>query len=98
MSSEAEKTISLRTYFAIFGILLVMTALTVGVSFIDLGKFNDMIALSIAGFKALLVILYFMHVRYSEKLIWIAVGAGFYWLSILLVITLADYIARQALI
>ncbi len=94
MSTETKGP-SLGVYFAIFGSLLALTALTVWVSFVDLGKFNDVIALSIASFKAMLVILYFMHVRYSEKLIWVTVGTGFYFLSLLLLITLADYIARQ---
>ena len=97
MSTHTEKGASLKTYFSVFALLMLMTALTVWVSFVDLGRFNDLIALSIAGFKATLVILYFMHVRYSEKLIWVMIGTGFYFLTILLLITLADYVARQTI-
>jgi cytochrome c oxidase subunit 4 len=78
----------------IFGFLMILTAVTVGVSFIDLGPFNTVVAIVIAVTKMLLVILYFMHVRYSSRLTWAVVGGGFFWLAILLVLTLADYLTR----
>ncbi|MFQ5604157.1 MAG: cytochrome C oxidase subunit IV family protein [bacterium] len=83
-----------RVYFLIFFILIVLTAMTVWVAFLDLGPINDVLALSIASVKAMLVILYFMHVRYSSKLIGIFVGAGFLFLLILLVFTMSDILTR----
>lgn len=90
-------TVPLRVYFAVFGALLVFTFITVWVAFIDLGVMNNVIMLTIACTKALLVILYFMHVRYSSRLTWVFVAAGFFWLLILLVFTLSDYMTRGGL-
>ena len=91
--------ISLRFYVGIFVALLLLTALTVGVAFFDLGGgrlhvANAMAAISIAVAKALLVVLYFMHVRYSSRLTWVFVGAGIFWFLILLVLTLSDFLSR----
>ena len=63
---------------------MVLTAVTVWVANLDLGRWNAIVALSIAVLKATLVVLYFMHVRYSSRLTWIFVGAGFFWLGILI--------------
>ncbi|HXE89473.1 MAG TPA: cytochrome C oxidase subunit IV family protein [Terriglobales bacterium] len=87
--------VPLKVYFAIFATLMVLTALTVRVAFINLGPYNAAVALGIATTKAVLVILYFMHLRYSSKLTWIVVLAGFFWLGILLVITMTDYVTRS---
>ncbi len=73
---------------------MVLTVLTVFVATLDLGRFNAIVALSIAVLKAMLVVLYFMHVRYSSKLTWAFVGAGFFWLAILFALTLSDYFSR----
>lgn len=81
-------------YFTIFAILLTLTFLTVFVAFKNLGPMNIVVAVAIAIVKATLVILYFMHVRYSDRLIWIVVIAGFGFLGILLALTLADYLTR----
>jgi cytochrome c oxidase subunit 4 len=70
------------------------TALTVLIANYDLGRWNAIVALSIAVFKATLVVLYFMHVRYSSKLTWVFVGAGLVWLIILFSFTLSDYMTR----
>jgi cytochrome c oxidase subunit IV len=83
-----------QVYYRVFAALLVLTAITVGVAFVDLGPLNTIIALSIAVSKALLVILFFMHVRYSTPLIWIYVAAGVIWLAHLLIFTLTDYATR----
>jgi cytochrome c oxidase subunit IV len=83
-----------RLYLGIFSILLVLTALTIGVSFVDLDRLNIVIALTIAVCKALLVILFFMHVRHASRLTWLFVSAGFFWLAILLVFTFGDYLSR----
>jgi cytochrome c oxidase subunit IV len=83
-----------KTYYAIFATLMVLTAATVWVSAIDLGSLNTVLALAIAGFKAVLVVLFFMHVKYSTRLTKVAVVAGLYWLGILLALTLSDYLTR----
>ena len=67
---------------------------TVAGAFMPLGVFHLPVALTIAGIKAALIIMYFMHVRYSSKLIWVFSTAAFFWLSILLVFSLSDYFTR----
>jgi cytochrome c oxidase subunit 4 len=84
-------------YYTIFGSLMVLTLLTVGVSYVDLGLFNLPIALAIAVAKALLVILFFMHVKYSSRLIQVTAFAGFLFLGILIFHTMSDYLARGML-
>ena len=90
----SEHIVQPRTYIIIFVALMVFTAITVAVAFVDLGPLNPVVALVIATFKALLVILWFMHVRYSTRLTWIVVISGFFWLGILLALTMSDYISR----
>ena len=82
------------TYYAIFGALMVLTAITVGVAFIHLGSLNFPVALAIAILKATLVILFFMHVKYSSRLTKMIVGMAFFFLAILLLLTLTDYGSR----
>jgi cytochrome c oxidase subunit IV len=92
----AQPIISRRIYYRVFVLLLAFTFLTVGIAFIDLGGYlNTIVALTIAVGKALLVILFFMHVRDSSRLIWICVGAGFFWLAVLLSLTMSDYLTRS---
>lgn len=86
--------VPLKIYYGIFGTLLVLTGVTVAVAFVDLGALNTVVALSIAVFKALLVVLYFMHVRYSSRLTWVFVAAGFVWFLILIAFTLTDFQTR----
>lgn len=91
--------VPLRLYLGIFAALVLLTGLTVAVAFFDLGGgrlhyVNALVAITIAVSKALLVVLYFMHVRYSDRLTWIFVGAGVFWFVILIVLTLADYLSR----
>lgn len=90
----SEHVVSKKIYFIIFGLLLVLTAATVWVATFDLGAWNAVVALSIAVSKATLVVLYFMHVRYSSKLTWVFVVAGFFWLAILVAFTLSDFATR----
>ena len=90
----SEHVVSRKVYFVIFGALMVGTALTVWVANFDLGTWNAVVALSIAVFKATLVVLYFMHVRYSSKLTWVFVCAGVIWLMILFAFTLSDFLTR----
>jgi cytochrome c oxidase subunit 4 len=90
----SEHIVSKKVYFSIFVALMVLTTVTVLVSFVDLGRFNAIVALTIAVVKGTLVVLYFMHVRYSTRLTWVFAASGFIWLFILLSFTLSDYISR----
>ncbi len=83
-----------RTYYLIFASLLLLTYLTVQISFFDLGALNTVAAVAIAAIKATLVVLFFMHVKYSTRLTKLAIIAGLYWLFILLALTLGDYLTR----
>jgi cytochrome c oxidase subunit 4 len=86
--------VPLRTYYLVFLTLIVCTAITVAVSFVDLGRFNVVAALGIAILKATLVVLFFMHVKYSGKLTWVVVAGSLFWLGILIVMTAGDYLTR----
>jgi len=88
---------STGTYYLIFGVLLVLTAVTVLVAFVDLGRLNTPVALAIAATKATLVILYFMHVRHSTRLTWVILIASFMMMGFLFVLTFADYLTRGLL-
>jgi cytochrome c oxidase subunit 4 len=91
----SEHVVSRKVYFTIFGALMVFTALTVWIANFNLpGPLNAIVALSIAVTKGTLVVLYFMHVRYSSKLTWVFVCAGLIWLLILFSFTLSDYLTR----
>jgi len=91
----SEHVVPVRIYFIIFATLLALTALTVIVSGIDLGRLNTVVALAIAVTKAVLVILYFMHLRYSTGLTWLVVSSGFVWLGILILFTMTDMLTRS---
>ena len=89
-----------KLYVQVFGALLVLTAITVAVSFYDLGGgrlhyANAIVAFTIAVSKATLVVLYFMHVRYGSRMTWVFVGAGVFWLLILVILTMSDVFTRQ---
>ncbi len=90
----SEHVVPVRIYFTIFAVLLVFTAVTVIVSGIDLGRMNTVVALTIAVTKAVLVLLYFMHLRYSTRLTWLVVSAGFAWLGLLILFTMTDVLTR----
>jgi cytochrome c oxidase subunit 4 len=83
-----------RVYYIIFGILLLCTYLTVQIAFFDLGRLNTVAALVIAVFKAILVVLFFMHVKYSTRLTWAVALGSVFWLAILFVLTMGDYLTR----
>ena len=87
-----------HVYYWVYGVLLALTLLTVGVAYLDLGPLNLVVALGIAICKAVLVMLFFMHLRYSSGLTWVVAGAGVIWLAHLLIFTLADYFTRDWLI
>jgi len=90
----AHVIVSRTTYGAIFAALMVLTAITVGVAYLDLGVLNPVVALSIAVLKATLVVLFFMHLRWSSMLTWIVGGAALFWLGIMFVLLLSDYATR----
>lgn len=90
----SEHIVSKTIYFLIFGALMVLTVVTYLVALVDLGAMNVVVALAVAVTKAVLVVLFFMHVRYSTRLTKIVVIAGFFWLALLIVLTLADYFTR----
>jgi cytochrome c oxidase subunit 4 len=81
-------------YALVYVTLLIGTALTVFAAGVDLGVFNPIIALAIACFKGVIVILFFMHVKYQSNLIKMTVGAGFFTFLVLITMTLLDYISR----
>jgi cytochrome c oxidase subunit 4 len=86
---------SSKFYYAIWIALLCLTVITSAVSFVDLGPFNAVVALVIATVKALLVVLFFMHVKYtSEKLTKIVIVSAIFWLFLLLALSMADYATR----
>ncbi len=83
-----------KVYILVYGSLIALTLLTTGAAFIDLGRMNTVVALAIAVGKMLLVILFFMHVRYSRGLTRIVVVAAFFWLAILMALSLSDFLSR----
>ena len=92
----SETLVSKNVYYAIFAALVVLTGVTTMVAFFDLGVFNPIVAMSIAVFKASLVVLYFMHMRYSSRMTMLIGGASIFWLGILLVLIMSDYAVRGA--
>ena len=85
-----------RTYWTVWVILMVLLALTIFAATMHLGRtVNIVIALTIAVVKALLVILFFMHVKYSSRLVWVYAAAGFVWFLIMVAFTMADYTSRD---
>ena len=84
----------LAMHFVVFGVLMVLTVLTVWVSRIDLGAMNTVVAMAIAVVKALVVILWFMHVIHSPRLTWIVVISAFIWLAVMFVLFFSDYLTR----
>ena len=95
MKSHTGHILPARTYYTIYVLLLACTYLTWQVAFFDLGAMNTVAALTIAVFKALIVVLFFMHVKYSTRLTGIVVIGSVFWLGILLVLTFSDYLTRR---
>ena len=97
----SEHIVSPKIYLAGFGTLISMTLVTWFASTVDLStggvNFNPVVALAIAGFKAVMVILFFMHVKYSTRLTKVVIACGFVWLFILLSLTMVDYLSRALL-
>jgi cytochrome c oxidase subunit IV len=93
--SHEHHVVGPKIYLLILAILLIMTAVTTGAAFINMGVFSPIVALGIACFKAVMVILFFMHIRYSSKVMMLTVGAGFFTFLVLITMTLCDYISRN---
>jgi cytochrome c oxidase subunit 4 len=93
----SQHIVPIRVYVAIFVVLLLLTGLTVGVAMVDLGRLNIVVALAIATVKAMLVLLYFMHLRYGTRLPWLVVAGGFFWLGILILLSMSDVLSRGML-
>jgi cytochrome c oxidase subunit 4 len=94
----AETIVRKRTYFMVWAALMVLTVVTAAVSFVDLGQWSLPVALAIASGKALLVALFFMHLRYEHsKIVWLWALAGLFWLSILFFLSMTDFGTRQFL-
>jgi cytochrome c oxidase subunit 4 len=92
----SEHIVPVKVYLAIFLALLVGTAVTVVAAFVDFPwRLNTIVALTIATAKATLVVLYFMHVRYSTRLVWVIVASALFWMGILFALTLSDYFTRD---
>lgn len=85
----------LRTYLLAAGALFVLTAVTVGIAFVDLGPLNDFLALGVASTKALVIVLIFMHARHSQGITRLAIVVGLLWLAILMVGVMDDYLTRD---
>ena len=90
----SEHVVPKRTYIAVWATLLVMTLITTLVAFVDLGRFNTVVALSIATFKATLVVLFFMGARYTPRLTKVVIICGIFFLALLLSFSIVDYLSR----
>jgi cytochrome c oxidase subunit IV len=86
--------VPIGVYLSVFLALMVGTALTTWVAYIDLGRWNTVVALTIAVIKMLLVVLFFMHVKYAHGLTKIVIIAGFFWLGIMITLSLSDELTR----
>lgn len=90
----SHHVLSLKAHFAVFAALMILTVITVMVSTVDLGAWNTIVALLVASIKGLVVILWFMHVKFSSRLTQLFVCAGFIWLIVMVLIMTSDYSAR----
>jgi len=95
LSEHTEHIVSPLTYIIIFSSLMLGTGITVWAAFQNFGPFNIVIALGIATMKATLVVLYFMHARYSSKRTQLVIVCSVFWLAIMLALTLSDYQTRR---
>lgn len=94
MRIMAEHVVEKKVYYIVFASLLVLLAITWGISFVHFGFFNIIVALTIAVIKMLLVMLYFMHLRWSSHLAWAIAASGFIWLALLFLLIFSDYLTR----
>ena len=94
MATDTHHIVPKRVYYTIFGVLMLCTYLTVQIALFDLGPLNTIAAVGIAIVKATLVILYFMHVKYSPRLTAAVVASSVFWFAILVALTMTDYLSR----
>jgi cytochrome c oxidase subunit 4 len=90
----SQHVVPQKIYLLVFATLLLLTLVTVDVAFYNFGWLNIYLALVIATFKATIVVMYFMHVKYSPRLTWLFAIAGIFWMIILMVLMLSDYLTR----
>lgn len=89
-----EKVVSEKAYYVVFGALVFLTVSTYAAAKVNLGPLNTPVGLVIAAIKAGLIVLYFMHARYSKWLTWVVITAGLLWFGILFTLTMNDYVTR----
>jgi len=89
-----EHVVPKKVYFAVWGTLMLMTLVTTLVAFVDLGRFNTVVALAIATFKASLVVLFFMGAKYAPRLTRVVIICGIFFLALLLAFSMVDYLSR----
>ena len=94
MTDHEHHIVDTRLYFIVFGALMVMTFITVMVAFFNLGHLNNIVMLSIAIFKATLVVSIFMHLKYNARILWVAAAGAGLWLLVMLSLTLCDLLSR----
>ena len=94
MSEHEPHVLPVTAYLAVFGALMVLTLLTVGVAFQNIGMLNNIVMLAIAIAKAGLVVAIFMHLRWNPKILWVVASSGFIWLVVMLALTLSDLMSR----
>lgn len=85
---------SAQSYLLTGFALLTFLALTISAAYMNLGPLNTIVAMSISVAKSALIVLFFMHLRYSKPIMWVFVAAGFFWLGIMLVLGMSDYMSR----
>jgi cytochrome c oxidase subunit 4 len=90
----SNSIVSTKTYFVTFVSLLVLLALTIVTAYIPLGRFNWVAATAISAAKTAIIATWFMHLRSSNRMVWIAACAGCFWLAILMFLSLTDYWTR----
>ncbi|HQR39557.1 MAG TPA: cytochrome C oxidase subunit IV family protein [Blastocatellia bacterium] len=91
---QHQHIVPVSTYLIVFAILMVLLFVTVWVAYQPLGSFNLMVALTIAVVKGILIVMYFMEVKYGSKLLWAFVGSSFIFLMFFFILTMNDYVSR----
>jgi cytochrome c oxidase subunit 4 len=91
----AEHIVHPRTYLSVWAVLLILLVATVGLAYVPLGSMHVVAAVTIAFAKAILIVLFFMHVRYKPRITVVFVCAGLFWLSIMFTLALGDYMTRS---
>ncbi len=92
---SGSHVIPVRVYLAVITVLMILTAVTVWAAFLDFGALNTVIAVGIAVVKALLVVMFFMHLKYSSRVLWVYAGAGAAFFLLMIALMLSDYRSRD---